>query len=116
MTVDKTEFGPQDVLTVTVDVTNTGKVAGKESVLLFSTDMYASCTPDVRRLRDFAKVELAPGQTKTVSFSLPATDLAFVDYYGQWTLEEGDFALSTGSESVMVRCNETVLYSQPNID
>ena len=116
MTVDKTDFGPQDVLTVTVDVTNTGKVAGKESVLLFSTDMYASCTPDVRRLRDFAKVELAPGQTKTVSFSLSATDLAFVNYYGQWTLEEGDFALSTGSESVMVRCNETVLYSQSNID
>ena len=116
MTVDKTEFGPEDILTVTVDVTNTGNVAGKESVLLFSTDMYASCTPDVRRLRDFAKVELAPGQTKTVSFALPATELAFVNYYGQWTLEEGDFALSTGTESVMVHCTETILYKQPNID
>ena len=116
MSVDKSEFGPKDVLTVTVDVTNTGSVAGKESVLLFSTDMYASCTPDVRRLRDFAKVELAPGQTKTVTFSLSATDLAFVDYYGRWTLEEGDFALSVGSESVMVRCTETVLYDEPNID
>lgn len=116
MTVDKKEFAPEDVLTVTVDVTNTGNVAGKESVLLFSTDMYASCTPDVRRLRDFAKVELAPGETKTVSFSLPATDLAFVNYYGQWTIEEGDFALSTASESVMVRCTETKIYSQPNID
>ena len=116
MTVDKSEFNPEDVLTVSVDVTNTGSVAGKESVLLFSTDMYASCTPDVRRLRDFAKVDLEPGQTKTVVFKLPATDLAFVNYYGQWTIEEGDFALSIGSESVMTRCRETVLFAQPNID
>ncbi len=116
MTVDKSEFNPEDVLTVSVDVTNTGLVAGKESVLLFSTDMYATCTPDVRRLRDFAKVELNPGETKTVVFKLPATDLAFVNYYGQWTIEEGDFALSIGSESVMTRCRETVLFAQPNID
>ena len=116
MTVDKSEFGPQDVLTVTVDVTNTGSARGKESVLLFSTDMYASSTPDIRRLRDFAKVELAPGETKTISFNLPATDVAFVNYYGQWTIEEGDFALSAGSENIMVRCTETVLYDSPNID
>ena len=116
MTVDKAEFGPEDVLEVSVDVTNTGTVRGKESVLLFSTDMYATCTPDVRRLRDFAKVELAPGETAEVTFRLPATELAFADYYGRWTLEEGDFALSIASESVMVRCNETVVYQQPNID
>ena len=116
MTVDKKEFGPEDVLNVTVDVTNTGDIKGKEAVLLFSTDMYATCTPDVRRLRDFVKVELAPGETRTVSFKLSATDLAFVNYYGMWTLEEGDFALSCGSESVMTRCLETIVYSQPNID
>lgn len=115
MTVDKTEFGPEDVLEVSVDVTNTGSVTGKEAVLLFSTDMYASCTPDVRRLRDFAKIELAPGQTQTVSFRLPATKLAFVNYYGQWTLEEGDFALSVGGESVMTQCTQTVTYKSPNI-
>ena len=116
MIVDKSEFGPKDVLKVSIDITNTGAVKGKEAVLLFSTDMYASSTPDVRRLRDFAKVELEPGQTKTVVFELPATDLAFVDYYGRWTLEEGDFALSCGDQSVMTRCNETVLYNTPNID
>ena len=116
MTVDKTVFSPEDVLKVTVDVTNTGAVRGKEAVLLFSTDMYATSTPDVRRLREFTKVELEPGQTKTVTFDLPATDLAFVNYYGQWTIEKGDFALSTGTESVMVHCNETVLYNEPNID
>ena len=116
MTVDKAEFGPEDVLNVSIDVTNTGKVAGKEAVLLFSTDMYASCTPDVRRLREFAKIDLEPGQTETVRFALPATELAFVDYYGRWTLEEGDFALSCGDQSIMVRCNQTVLYNTPNID
>ena len=116
MTVDKKEFTPEDVLTVTVDVKNTGNVAGKESVLLFSTDMYATCTPDVRRLREFAKVDLAPGETETVTFSLPATDLAFADYHGRWTIEEGDFALSCGTENVMIRCTETVLFDIPNID
>lgn len=116
MTVSAENFASGDVLKVTVDVTNTGEVAGKESVLLFSSDLYASSTPDVRRLRAFDKVLLQPGETKTVTFQLPATDLAFVNYYGQWTLEKGDFILSCGSESVKVTCTETVLYDTPNID
>ena len=116
MTVSAENFAAGDVLKVTVDVTNTGEVAGKESVLLFSSDLYASSTPDVRRLRAFDKVLLQPGETKTVTFQLPATDLAFVNYYGQWTLEKGDFILSCGSESVKVTCTETILCSTPNID
>ena len=116
MTVSAENFASGDVLKVTVDVTNTGEVAGKESVLLFSSDLYASSTPDVRRLRAFDKVLLQPGETKTVTFQLPATDLAFVNYYGQWTLEKGDFILSCGSESVKVTCTETLLCSAPNID
>ena len=116
MTVSATEFDSDDVLEVTVDVTNTGKVAGKESVLLFSTDMYASSTPDVRRLRAFDKVELAPGETKTVTLQVTAKDLAFVNYYGKWTLEAGDFALSVGGQSQMVKCTETIVWDQPNID
>ena len=116
MTVSAENFAAGDVLKVTVDVTNTGEVAGKESVLLFSSDLYASSTPDVRRLRAFDKVLLQPGETKTVTFQLPATDLAFVNYYGQWTLEKGDFILSCGSESVKVTCTETLLCSTPDID
>ncbi len=116
MTVSAENFASGDVLKVTVDVTNTGEVAGKESVLLFSSDLYASSTPDVRRLRAFDKVLLQPGETKTVTFQLPATDLAYVNYYGQWTLEKGDFILSCGSESVKVTCTETLLCSAPNID
>lgn len=116
ISVDKAEFGASDVLKITVDVKNTGKVAGKESVLLFSSDHFASCVPDNKRLRDFTKVSLAPGESATVTFELPATDLAFTDSKGQWTLEEGDFTLSVGGQNVNVRCTETVLWDQPNID
>ena len=116
MTVSQAEFTSDDVMKVTVDVTNVGEVAGKESVLLFSSDVYASSTPDVRRLRAFDKVELEPGETKTVVFEVTAKDLAFVNYYGKWTLEEGDFILSAGDLSQTVRCVETVLWDEPNID
>jgi len=116
MTVSQAEFTSDDVLKVTVDVTNVGEVAGKESVLLFSSDVYASSTPDVRRLRAFDKVELEPGETKTVVFEVTAKDLAFVNYYGKWTIEEGDFILSAGDLSQTVRCVETVLWDEPNID
>lgn len=115
MRVSASEFGAEDVLKISVEVTNAGDVAGKESVLLFSSDLYASSTPDVRRLRAFEKVELAPGQTRIVEFELPAKDLAFVNYYGDWTLEAGDFILSVADLSQNVRCVETVVWDQPNI-
>lgn len=116
VSVDKTEFTASDVLKLTVDVKNVGQVAGKESVLLFSSDHYASCVPDNKRLRDFTKVSLAPGESVTVTFELSASDLAFVNSKGQWTLEEGDFTLSVGGQNVNVKCTETVLWDQPNID
>ena len=116
MTVSATEFDADDVLKVTVDVTNTGARAGKESVLLFSSDLYASSAPDVRRLRAFDKVDLAPGETATVELEVTAKDLAFANYYGKWTLEEGDFILSVGGLEQKVRCTETVLWDEPNID
>jgi beta-glucosidase len=116
MTVSASEFKADDVLKVTVDVTNVGARSGKEGVLLFSSDIYASSTPDVRRLRAFEKIELASGETKTVEFEVTAKDLAFVNYYGKWTLEEGDFILSCGDQNVSVKCTETVVWEQPNID
>ena len=116
MNVSATEFGKDDVLKVTVDVTNVGAVKGKESVLLFSSDLYASSTPDIRRLRAFEKIELAPGETKTVELEVTARDLAFVNYYGKWTLEQGDFILSVGGLEQQVKCTETVLWDEPNID
>ena len=116
LTVSAKEFASDDVLKVTVDVTNVGAVAGKESVLLFSSDVYASSTPDVRRLRAFEKIELAPGETKTVEFEVTAKDLAFVNYYGKWTLEAGGFVLSCGGQSATVKCTETIVWDEPNID
>ena len=109
------EFGPDDVLRLSVDVTNTGLREGKEAVLLFSSDLVASIIPDVRRLRGFEKIALQPGETKTVSFSLPASELAFVGADGRWTLEEGDFRLSCGGLAVMARCKSTRIWDEPNI-
>ncbi len=113
--VDKTVFGPDDVLTVTVDIKNTGSRAGKEAVLLYSSDLVASIVPDNRRLRDFTKVALEPGQTKTVTFQLPARNLAFVGADGRWTLEEGDFVLTVGRTQQKVTCRQTKVWDTPNI-
>ena len=113
--VDKTDFTADDELTVTVDVTNTGKVAGKESVLLFSKDLVASSTPDNLRLRRFEKISLAPGETQTVTFRLKGSDLAFVNYAGQWTLEKGDFKLKCGDQWTDLRCTATKVWDTPNI-
>ncbi len=104
MRVDKPRFSKDDILTVSIDVTNTGNREGKESVLLFSSDLIASLTPENRRLRAFEKVTLQPKETRTVTFSLPAKDLAFVGTDGQWVLEEGDFRLTIGSEQITVTC------------
>ena len=105
--VDKTSFTADDVLTVSVDVTNTGKVAGKESVLLYSKDLVASSTPDNIRLRNFEKIELNPGETKTVTMQLKGSDLAFVGYDGKWRLEKGDFKLKCGNQWTDIQCSET---------
>jgi len=113
--VDKTNFTANDILKVTVDVKNTGNRAGKEAVLLYSSDLIASLTPDNRRLRDFTKVALEPGETKTVSFSLPAKDLAFVGADGRWTLEEGTFTLKIGRLTQNVECTQTKTWDTPNI-
>ena len=113
--VDKASFNASDVLNVSVDVKNTGAVKGKEAVLLYSSDLVASLVPDNRVLRAFDKVELAPGETKTVTFALPASDLAFVGEDGKWILEEGDFILKAGQLTQQVTCTATKKWETPNI-
>ena len=113
--VDKANFTADDILTVTVDVKNTGSRAGKEAVLLYSSDLVASIVPDNKRLRDFTKIELQPGEVKTVTFSLPAKSLAFVGADGRWTLEEGDFILKVGNQTVPTACSQTKIWDEPNI-
>ena len=112
--VDKTTFGHDDVIRVSVEVKNTGKVAGKESVLLFSSDLMASMVPDGRRLRAFDKVALQPGESKTVTFDLKANDLAFVGWDGKWILEEGDFTLMVADQQATIHCNETHKWASAN--
>ena len=108
-------FKAGDEIKVSVDVTNTGARAGKEAVLLYSSDLVASLIPDVKRLRGFEKIELQPGETRTVSFTVPAEELAFVGADGKWRLEEGDFRLSCGGQAVMLRCTATKVWNTPNI-
>lgn len=110
----KSEFGVNDDLVFTIDVTNTGNCSGKEVVMLFSRDMVASLTPDNRRLRAFEKVELKPGETKTVTLPIKASDLAFVDYDGKWVLEKGQFRMQVGSSVMDIDCNDTYKWSTPN--
>ena len=112
--IDKTSFTADDVLTVSVDVTNTGKVAGKESVLLYSKDLVASSTPDNIRLRNFEKVALNPGETKTVTMQLKGSDLAFVGYDGKWRLEKGNFTIKCGGQALDINCTETKVWDTPN--
>ena len=111
---DKTQFTADDVITFSVDVKNTGKVAGKESVLLFSSDLVASLTPDNRRLRNFEKIELQPGETKTVTLKLKGSDLAFVGYDGKWILEAGEFRMQAGDQVLTLACTATKKWSEPN--
>ena len=113
--VDKASFTSDDILTVSVDVKNTGSRAGKEAVLLYSSDLVASIVPDNKRLRDFTKIELQPGETKTVTFKLPAKDLAFVNADGNWTLEEGEFVLKIGKLTQSIQCTKNKVWDTPNI-
>ena len=98
------EFDAETELVFTVDVTNTGKVAGKEVVMLYSRDMVASMVPENRRLRAFDKVEIQPGETVTVTLKIKGSDLAFVNPKGEWTLEPGDFRMQAGNQTLMIKC------------
>lgn len=112
--VSQSDLRHGDIIKVSVDVKNTGKVAGKESVLLFSSDLIASMVPDGRRLRAFDKVELQPGETKTMIFELKADDLAFVGWNGKWRLEEGDFKLMIADQSADIHCTDTYQWPTAN--
>lgn len=114
--ISPVQFNADDMLTFEVTVKNTGSVKGKEAVLLFSSDIIASKVPDVKRLRQFTKVELNPGESKTVRLEIPAHELAFVGHDGKWRLEKGQFRIACGSESMIIDCTETKVWDTPNID
>ncbi len=109
------DFTADDNLEFEITVKNTGSHDGKEAVLLYSSDIIASIIPDVRRLRGFEKVSLAAGESKTVKFSIPASELAFVGADGKWRLEAGEFRMSCGGQVVMLNCTQTKVWDTPNI-
>ena len=104
---DKSSFKSGDVLEFELELKNVGDVAGKEAVLLYSSDLVASIVPDVRRLRAFTKVELQPGESTVVKLSVPADELAFVGQDGKWHLEKGAFRFAAGNCSLVIVCSET---------
>ncbi len=112
---DKTNFTYSDILNFAVDVENTGKMDGIEPVLLFSSDEVASVVPDNKRLRAFETVPLKVGEKRTVKFSIPASDLAFVNAEGKWDLEAGDFKIQVGNLQLTVICNDSYQWKTPNI-
>lgn len=113
--VDKQDFTYSDTLSFSVEVNNKGERSGKETILLFSSDLYASITPDNRRLRAFTKISLEPGETKTVTLTIAAKDLAFVGADGKWILENGDFTIQIGDLSQNITCTSTKRWDSPNI-
>lgn len=114
--ISPVRFNADDTLVFELTVKNTGDVKGKESVLLFSSDIVASTVPDVKRLRQFTKVELEPGESRTVRLEFPAHELAFVGHDGKWRLEKGAFRIACGGEAVMIECAQTKVWETPNID
>lgn len=111
LVADKLSFTPGDTINFSVDVTNTGRMEGKETVMLFSSDDIASgILPDNRRLRAFKKVTLVPGEKQIVTLSIPAKDLAFVGADGKWHLEEGGFTFMVGGQFLKINCNESLTF------
>ena len=110
--VSGSSFVSGDVLAFEVTVKNTGDRKGKESVLLYSSDLVASVVPDVKRLRQFTKIELEPGESRTVRLEFPADELAFVGRDGKWRLEAGQFRISCGGQSLVVEYGQTKIWAQ----
>jgi beta-glucosidase len=105
--INKNAFGPDETATINVTVKNTGNKEGKEVVQLFTSELVASITPDVKRLRRFEKIDLKAGESKTVTFTLPLKDLAFVNNDNKKILEAGDFKIEISNLNSTFRVNKT---------
>lgn len=115
LSVSHDKFGPSDVIKVKVNVTNTGNRDGIEPVLFYSSDHVASIVPDNKRLRGFGTLALMPGETRAMEIEIKASDLAFVNAEGAWTLEPGDFTISVGGLEQTIVCTEGRTWQTPNI-
>jgi beta-glucosidase len=110
LSINKNSFGPDETATISVTVKNSGHVSGQEVVELFISDLIASFTPDVRRLRGFEKVDLKVGESKVVSFKIPMKQLAYVGPDNKEHLEEGDFKIQIADQSAMFHVTKTIVF------
>lgn len=110
LSIDKKTYAPAETATINVTVKNTGTREGREVVQLFISDLVASLTPDVKRLRGFEKVDLKAGESKTVTFRLPMKDLAFINTDDRKTLEAGDFKIQVSNLNTTFNINKTIMY------
>ena len=103
--VNKDQFGFNETIQISVNVENISEIDGFETIQLYSSDLYASVTPDIKRLRDFSKVEIKAGEKKTITFDLPVDELAFVNADNQLVVEPGNFKLTIDrfSKEISVR-------------
>jgi beta-glucosidase len=109
--VSKSAFNPDETATFHVTVTNTGNKEGKEVVELFISDLVASAlTPDVKRLRGFEKTDLKPGESKTITFSIPMKQLSFVAPDLKKHLEEGDFSAQAGNQQLKFHVERSIVF------
>jgi beta-glucosidase len=106
ISVSKSEITAQDKLTVTCQVTNTGKRAGEEVVQLYVQDLVGSVTRPVKELKGFQKIMLQPGESRQISFSLSSNDLAFYRRDMSWGTEPGKFKVFVGGNSGDVKQSE----------
>ena len=95
---------------ISVDVTNSGNRAGQESVLLFTKDLFASISPDSKRLTRFKKIHLQVGETKKLEFEISSKDLAFINQKDEWITEEGNFEIQIHNLTKQFNVTETSTY------
>jgi len=110
LTINKNSFDAGETATISVTVANTGNREGKEVVQLFISDLVASLTPDVKRLRGFEKVDLKPGESKTVTFNILLKQLAFVGTDLKKHLEAGEFNIQVANQKQKFSVNNTVVF------
>ena len=103
--IDRSAVGPEEEFHVSVNVTNNGAVPGTEIVQLYLKDVYASMTRPERELGGFARVDLAPGETKTVTFACEPSQLAFLTREMEWKIEKGMIQVMIGKDSDAIVCS-----------
>jgi beta-glucosidase len=110
LTIDKKTLQPDESVTVSVTLTNSGNRSGSEVVQVYVSDMLASFTPDTKRLRAFEKIELQAGASRTISFRIPMKELAFVNTNNKKQLETGDFKIQVADQSATIHLAKALVF------